>query len=89
MTTIRKGYWPQSKELLEYCTLEELKLLGIQAEKELNKRMDEYLGKVDRKMEAKKQQEGLRLRLGPSVISSKPNPTTTTTTKRIEGNDSC
>ncbi len=54
MATIRTGYWTQSRELMDYCTLDELKILSVQAEKELNKRMDAYLGKVDADLNAKK-----------------------------------
>lgn len=47
MATIRKAYWDKAKDLLEYCSMDELKILSTQATKELDKRMNAYLGKVD------------------------------------------
>ena len=47
MATIRKAYWSKAKDLLEYCSMDELKFLSTQATKELDKRMNAYLGKVD------------------------------------------
>lgn len=52
---VRKEYWEQSKELIEWCNESELKVLTQQAEKALNKRMEQYLGKHEHKeREAKK-----------------------------------
>ena len=39
---VRKEYWEQSKELIEWCNESELKVLTQQAEKALNKRMEQY-----------------------------------------------
>jgi len=44
---LRQEYWQKSKELIEFCSEEELKVLGQQAAKELNKRMDAYTRKFD------------------------------------------
>lgn len=44
---IRKEYWDLSKELIEFCNEEELKVLSQQAAKEINKRMDSYLRRFE------------------------------------------
>jgi hypothetical protein len=47
--SVRAEYWDNSKELIEWCTDDELKVLGQQAVKALDKRMSHYLGKFDAK----------------------------------------
>lgn len=44
---LRPEYWTKSKELVEWCSDEELKVLSQQAAKALDKRMNHYLGKFD------------------------------------------
>ena len=44
---IRKAYWNNAKEFIDWCTDDELKVLGQQAVKALDKRMNHYLGKFD------------------------------------------
>ena len=51
---LRPEYWARSKDLLNWCELEELKVLAQQAEKALNTRMNAYLGKLEAKDRAKK-----------------------------------
>ena len=53
---LRKEYWERSKELIDYCNEEELKVLGQQANKELNNRINKYIGKfeMDESHDAKK-----------------------------------
>jgi hypothetical protein len=46
---LRSEYWIKSKELIDWCTDDELKVLSQQAAKALEKRMNHYLGKFDAK----------------------------------------
>ena len=70
---VRKEYWEQSKELIEWCNESELKVLTQQAEKALNKRMEQYLGKHEyEEKEAKKAKDRdikKRMRQKSKVIS--------------------
>jgi len=45
---VRQEYWDRAKELVGFCTEDELKVLGQQANKELERRMERYLGKFDK-----------------------------------------
>lgn len=45
MKQVRKAYWDKSKDMIEYCTLDELKVLGQQVSKAMETRIEEYLGK--------------------------------------------
>ena len=45
---VREEYWDKAKEMISFCTDEELKILGQQASKELNKRMNDYLGRFEK-----------------------------------------
>ena len=53
---LRPEYWERSRALLDFCNEEELKVLGQQANKELNRRMDAFIGKfeMDETHDAKK-----------------------------------
>lgn len=51
---LRPEYWTRSKELIEWCTEDELKVLSQQAASALNKRMDAFIGKVEAKDAQKK-----------------------------------
>ena len=51
---LRKEYWDKSKELIEWCNEEELRVLAQQATKALDRRMTAYLNKFDQKEAAKK-----------------------------------
>ena len=55
---LRAEYWEYSKEIIEWCTDDELKVLAQQSEKALNKRMDQYLGKYEHKEEEAKKAKG-------------------------------
>jgi len=44
---VRKEYWDKSIDIIEFCNEQELKILSMQASKELNKRIDRYIGKFD------------------------------------------
>ena len=44
---VRKEYWNHSKELIEWCNESELKVLTQQAEKELNKRMSQFINGIE------------------------------------------
>jgi len=46
---VRKAYWGKSKEVIDWCTDEELKILGQQANKALNTRVDSFLRGFDAK----------------------------------------
>ena len=51
---VRNDYWDKAREFLDWCNSEELKVLGMQANKELNKRINEYLNKVDADIDEEK-----------------------------------
>jgi hypothetical protein len=55
---IRSDYWVKARELIEFCNDSELKVLTQQAEKALNKRMSDYLGKFEQEDSEKEKAKG-------------------------------
>lgn len=74
---IRKQYWIRAKELLDYCTPDELKVLHQQAEKELNKRMNMYLGKLELSDQEKTRIKNVRKKIKSRRKSKKDQKLTT------------
>ena len=51
---LRKEFWDKSKELIDWCEDEELKVLGQRVNKALEGRVNQFNRKFDAKEEAKK-----------------------------------
>lgn len=59
---LRPEYWERSKEFIEWCEDDELKVLGQQADKALNKRMEAYIGRLENKDAQKKRAKANKIK---------------------------
>ena len=69
---IRSDYWVMARELIEFCNDSELKVLTQQAEKALNKRMSDYLGKFEQEDSEKQKAKGRAIKKRMRQKSKQP-----------------
>lgn len=62
MKKLRSEFWDKSKELIEWCDDEELRVLGIRARKALETRLTKQTAKFDKAEENRKQAKRNKIR---------------------------